>query len=130
MTIYNVTVYETNVWNRSVVADSQQEACEKIKNIIDEEGFEYFTDTTDRIRCRAKELAPLTYKQFVRRYHDLANDLFRSVAINELGGWVAQHIMLDIKLLEEAHPEYYVQVKGSRMIADNCWQLIEKCRNG
>ena len=120
MTMYNVTVYETNVWNRSVIADSQQEACEKIKNIINEEGFEYFTDTTDRIRCRAKELAPLTYNQFVRRYHDLANDLFRSVAIN---------IMLDIKLLEEAHPEYYIQVKDSRIVADNCWKLIEKCRN-
>ena len=129
MTVYDVTVHEINVWNRSVVADSKQEACDKVEDTIAKEGFEYCELTMDRIKSRAKKLPVLTYNEFVQAYHDKAADLFRSVAHEGFGDWMATHIMLDIELLEEAYPQYYVQVKDSRMIAENCWKLIEKYRN-
>ena len=129
MTIYDVTVHEINVWNRSVVADSKQEACAKAEDMITSEGFEYCTLTMDRIKSRAKKLPVLTYDQFVQAYHDRATDLLRSTEIEGFGDWVATHIMLDIKLLEDAYPQYYVQIKDSRMLNDNCWKLIEKYRN-
>ena len=129
MAVYDVTVHEINVWNRSVVADSKQEACDKVEDTIAKEGFEYCELTMDRIKSRAKQLPVLTYDQFLQAYHDKATDLFRSVAVNELGGWVARHIMLDIELLEDAYPQYYIQVKDSGMLAENCWKLIEECRS-
>ena len=129
MTIYDVTVHEINVWNRSVVAESKKEACAKVEDMITSEGFEYCELTMDRIKSRAKKLPVLTYDQFVQAYHDRATDLLRSTEIEGFGDWVATHIMLDIKLLEDAYPQYYVQIKDSRMLNDNCWKLIEKYRN-
>ena len=129
MTIYDVTVHEINVWNRSVVADSKEEACAKVEDMITSEGFEYCELTMDRIKSRAKKLPVLTYDQFLQAYHDKATDLFRSVAVNALGDWVARHIMIDIELLEGAYPQYYVQIKDSRMLGHRCWELIEEYRN-
>ena len=111
-----------------MVADSKEEACALVEDTIAHEGFEYCTLTTDRIKSRAKQAPVLTYDQFLQAYHDKATDLFRSVAVNALGDWVARHIMIDIELLEGAYPQYYVQIKDSRMLDDNCWKLIEKYR--
>ena len=86
MTIYDVTVHEINVWNRSVVADSKEEACALVEDTIAHEGFEYCTLTTDRIKSRAKQAPVLTYDQFLQAYHDKATDLFRSVAVNAWQG--------------------------------------------
>ena len=126
--IYDVTVHEINVWNRSVVADSKEEACALIEDTIANEGFEYCTLTTDRIKSRAKQLPVLTYDQYLKEYHDRAVDLFNYVKENGYECWVTTHIMLGIAMLEKAYPQYYVQIKGTRILGHKCWDLIDQCR--
>ena len=126
--IYNVTVHETNTWTRRVIADSEEQANFIADLLQEEEGFEYFEEIDVRLSYGAEKDKVLTYDQFLKEYHDRAVDLFNYVKENGYECWVTTHIMLGIAMLEKAYPQYYVQIKGTRILGHKCWDLIELSR--
>jgi len=126
--IYNVTVHETNTWTRRVIADSEEQANFIADLLQEEEGFEYFEEIDVRLSYGAEKDKVLTYDQFLKEYHDRAVDLFNYVEENGYECWVTTHIMLGIEMLEKAYPQYYVQIKGTRILGHKCWDLIELSR--